>query len=74
MDEQRLAAYADGHRRALGVGLPLGAALVTFVLMGGFGAGWGNLLAAGVLAISISIGMKLILDFLASVPRDTPQR
>ena len=74
MDEERLAAYAALHRQALGMGVPLATALVAFVLFGGIGAGWGNGLAAGVLAVAVWLGMKLTLDFLASVPRDTPQR
>jgi hypothetical protein len=50
------------------------AAAVTFLLMGGYGAGWGNLLAAAVLALSLWLGMRLVLGFLGSVPRDIESR
>jgi hypothetical protein len=70
LDERRLAAFAAGHPRALGLGLPVGVAVLIFLVERGFGAGWGNVLAGGILAISLWLGMKLVLSFLGSVPRD----
>lgn len=72
--EQQMAAHAARHPRLLGLGVPLGTALGVFVFEGGFGAGWGNILAAAVLAFSLWLGMKIVLYFLGSVPRDIPQR
>ena len=74
MDEQRLSAFARRHRQALGIGLPVVVAMLIFVLEGGVGAGWGNFLAAAVLASALWLGMKIVLYFLASVPRDIRER
>ncbi len=74
LDEQRLATFAASHRQLLGIGVPLGVALAIFLVEGGFAAGWGNIVAAAVLAISLWLGMRIILYFLGSVPRDLPER
>jgi hypothetical protein len=74
MDEQRLSAFAASHPRLLGFGLPVGVAVLIFLAEGGFGAGWGNVLAAGILAISLWLGMRLVLSFLGSLPRDIAPR
>jgi hypothetical protein len=76
MDESNLAGYATRHRQALSLGVPLMGAPVTFFLFGGLGAGWGNVLAAGVLAVALWIGMRLVLYWLTlgTASHDIPAR